>query len=253
MHKRLLRLFALVFGVVLGLISFPFSQAKAMTGLGYVRVINPNVTLYRAPVEHRDYALFYLPETYYLRVIDAQGGFYEVEYQDGENGFPVLYGYVKKDAVSLDYPTPTPPFYEQQTLSVIKACYVYVSPSENGELLATALQGQTVRLYGAYPDKSGENMFYYVRLGHTMGYLPASACTPPLHIPHPDPVITPSVSVSVMPSVGENVPSQVLPVQKTDILKIALILGVCLTVLLALYTAFRPKKPQERYFDEDDF
>jgi len=59
--------------------------------------------------------------------------------------------------------------------------------------------------------------------------------------------------LDTMPSVGENVPSQVLPVQKTDILKIALILGVCLTVLLALYTAFRPKKPQERYFDEDDF
>ncbi len=253
MHKRLLRLFALVFGIILGVFCSPFPQTKAFANVGFVRVINPNVTLYRAPVEHRDYALFHLPETYYLKVIDAQGGFYEVEYQNGENGFPVLYGYVKKDAVSVDYQTPTPPLYDQQTLSVIKSCYVYATPGENGELLATALQGQTVRLYGSYPDKLGENTFYYVRLGHTMGYLPASACTPPLQTPHPDPVITPSVSVSVAPSAGGESPSPITPVPKTDVLKIGLILGICLAVLLALYTAFRPKKPQERYFDEDDF
>ncbi|MBR2616871.1 MAG: hypothetical protein IKC56_01370 [Clostridia bacterium] len=253
MHKRFLRLFALVFGVIVGFCALPPSRLEAFASVGYVRVVTPAVTLYRAPVEHRDYALFFLPETYYLKVVDEQGGFYEVEYQDGENGFPVLYGYVKKDAVSLDYSSPTPPFYQKQTLTVIKSCYVYATPNENGDLLATALQGQTVRLYGAFPDKTGESVFYYVRLGHTMGYVSASACSAPLSIPHPDPVITPSVSVSIMPSEGENAPAQVRPVPKTDVLKILLILGVCLAVLLALYTAFRPKKTQERYFDEEDF
>lgn len=253
MRAWLFGLFAFVFGITFGGFALSPQTANALAEVGYVRIVTPFVPLYRAPVEHRDYALFYLPETYYLKVIDAQGGFYEVEYQDGENGFPVLYGYVKKDAVSLDYQTPTPPLYQKQTLSVIKSCYVYATPHENGELLATALQGQTVRLYGAYPDKTGENVFYYVRLGHTMGYLPASVCTPPQNQPHPDPVITPSVSVSTTPSVAVSASPSVQPVKKTEVLKIALILGVCLAVLLALYTAFRPKKTQERYFEEEDF
>ncbi len=250
MHKRIVRLFALFFAAAVGCcVLFP---TKVWASTGYVRVVAPEVTLYRAPVEHRDYALFFLPETYYLRIVDEQGGFYEVEYQDGESGFPVLYGYVKKDTVSTDYPTPTEPIYEKQTLSVIKACYVYATPWEGGELLATALSGQTVRLYGTFPDKTGESLFYYVRLGHTMGYISAQNCTAPLFSPHPDPILTPSVSVSLSPSQNAEKPPIITPVKKTDVLQIILILAICLTVLLALYTAFRPKKNTERYEDEED-
>lgn len=257
------RIFTAVFAIFLSLCGSPlflclcgsplfFVRAETPT---YLRVVEEGVTLYKTPVSHYDFALFTLPRSYFLRAIEQEGGYYLVEYQDGEGGFPKIYGYVEISAVSDEYQTPSYPLFPKETLTVIKSTYVYTRPSETADLLATALDGQTVRLYGKCPQKSGERLFYYVRFGQVMGYMPAENCTPPSGKLHPDEMITPSVDAPVngelqpQPSAAVPLPS---PLKRTDFLQIILIVAVTVAVLVIVYTMFRPKKPPPRYFDDED-
>ena len=220
----------------------------------YCRVLQKNAVLYKTPVEHYDYALFYLPYSYYLPILGKEGGFFLVEYQDGADGYPVLYGYVKQDAVSLDYQSPSLPLFPKETLTVIQSSYIYTRPSRNSDLLASALKDQSVRVYGSYPEKDSDRMYHYVKFGQIMGYIPAENCSAPFGSLHPDEILPPSSSVSAEPAVAISKDAEVPASSSgtTDVLQIVVIVAVTLVVLVVVYAVFRPKKRNDRFFGDED-
>lgn len=235
-------------------IVFPRPIATRAETPAFCRAVTNTVILYKMPVSHYDYALFCVPYSYYLRVVDQEGDFFLVEYQDNTDGFPKIYGYVEKSAVSTEYQTPTLPLYPKQSLSVIRSSYIYTRPARNAELLAGALKDQTVRLYGFFPSKDGEDLFYYVKFGQVMGYIPAEACSSPKEITHPDPILSPSVEPISDPS---GAPADDASPAKSssrgkETMEIVLIVAITLAVLVIVYTMFRPKKPDSRFFDDED-
>ena len=232
---------------------YPTLPAGAETP-AFCRAVTNSVVLYKMPVCHYDYALFCIPYSYYLRIVDREGEFFLVEYQDNTDGFPKIYGYVEESAVSTEYQTPTLPLYPKQTLSVIRGSYVYTQPNRSAELLASALKDQTVRLYGVFPSKDGEDLFYYVKFGQVMGYLPAEACSAPKELIHPDPILTPSVEPIAEPSETAADPhaSEKTVSRGKETIEIVLIVAITLAVLVIVYTMFRPKKPESRFFDDED-
>ena len=252
--KRTFATICAVFLLLIGNGAFLPRPVTAQTP-SYLRVVKEGVVLYRTPVSHYDFALFLLPNSYYLRTVEKEGSYYLVEYQDGEEGFPKIYGYVECAALSDEYQTPSAPLFPKEVLTVIKSTYVYTQASENADLLATALDGQTVRLYGKFYSKNGERLFYYVRFGQVMGYLPAENCTAPSGEPHPDAILTPSVDLPVQgelnPAPSQGIPVTVSPSQR-DVLQIVLVIAVTLSILVIVYAMFRPKRPTPRFFEDEE-
>ena len=250
--KRAFAAFFAAFLMVSCGIRLPPAMAQSPT---YLRVTTEGVVLYRTPVSHYDFALFVLPNSYYLRTVEKEGSYYLVEYQDGEEGFPKIYGYVECTALSDEYQTPAAPLYPKEVLTIIKSTYVYTQASISADLLATALDGQTVRLYGKFYSKNGERLFYYVRFGQVMGYVPAENCTAPSGALHPDILITPSVDLPVQGEISPAPSGDSLltaPPTQTDVLQIVLIIAVTLSILVIVYTMFRPKRPAPRFFEDEE-
>ena len=249
------RVFFVLFACICALCAaFPSPASARAETPAFCRAVTNTVILYKMPVSHYDYALFCVPYSYYLRIVDREGDFFLVEYQDNADGFPKIYGYVEESAVSTEYQTPTLPLYPKQSLSVIRSSYVYTQPARNAELLASVLKDQTVRLYGSFPSKDGEDLFYYIKFGQVMGYIPAEACSSPRETTHPDPILSPSVEPISDPSATSAVddsPAKSVSRGKETI-EIVLIVAITLAVLVIVYTMFRPKKPESRFFDDDD-
>ena len=222
----------------------------------YGRALSDGVMLYKSPVEHADYALFTLPLSYYVTIVGEEGVFYVVEYQNNSSGYTKIYGYIRKSDLDTENQNPSAPLYYQTSLSVIAtSSFIYTRPDDTGDALATCLKEQTLKYYGKVSSADKQNVYYYVKFGSVLGYVPAVNCSAPADVLNPDPLPAnePEEPVQPSPSADSDADGK-----KTDVLQIVLIAAITIAALIIVYAMFRPgrNKPavsdKERYFDEDD-
>ena len=217
----------------------------------YGRAVDTNAIIYKAPVEHKDFAMFVLPLSFYVTIISEEGMFYAVEYQDSSDGFTKIYGYIPKNALDTENQNPSMPLYLKDELSVLSDSYIYTRPDTTADAVSSCLKSQSVKYYGNLSNQKGE-IFYFVKFGTVMGYIPSSNCSLLDYELNPDPLPQEELPPE------EDGPKEDEPeTQKPEVLQIILIISITVAALVIVYTAFRPRtgKPKsltERYFDEED-
>ena len=166
--KKLL-LFTIV--CILAVLS-PFSDlrlegsASTPTDGGYACVLQENAFFYSAPDETR--GLFLLSATYYVRVLQADEEYCQVEYlYDGEN-VKKLIGYAKTSALTFVEYTPEQPYF-----------YHFFEVSyriEEEGLMDSAFLNEITLSCAYYGDyKIGSKTYCYVLRGEEFGYVPKPA------------------------------------------------------------------------------
>lgn len=222
----------------------------------YGRAVTERVIIYKSPVEHADYAMFSVPLSYYVTIVGEESTFYVVEYQNNSDGFSKIYGYIKKSELNTDNQNPSAPLYYQTSLSVItSSCFIYTKPDDTAETLATSLKEQNLKFYGKIYSSDKESVFYYVKFGNVLGYVPAISCSAPAQVLNPDPLPATEPEESVQPSPSVNADDTA---KKTDVFQIVFIAAITVAALIIVYSMFHTgknkftPKDNDRYFDEDD-
>ncbi len=140
--------------------------AAAAEGQGEYAVAVGDVWFYTAADESA--ALFLLPETYYVRVLDRGETFCTVEYQQDDAPYKKLLGYCRTDALTFVDFVPVRPYLRKQIT-------VTFSLPDGGELGTPSLTTWE-RTYVYYGDRyEGDQLYLYVLCDGTFGYIPADA------------------------------------------------------------------------------
>ena len=219
-----------------------FAPLPATVQTHFVRVEETQVCFYASPADVTSEVLFYLPQSYYLTVVDEGPAFYQVTIFDNTDGFYKIAGYVKKSAVSACDETPVAPLYPKETLYALNNTQLCSSPQ--GGILCSTLKGQPMLYYGTLGE------WHYVLFGGEFGYVRASDATLPQIALHPTPL--PQKEVPDLPQ-DEEKPSPAADVPQADATHVALVILFAVPLVTAVVLLFRtdePKKP--RYFDYYD-
>lgn len=218
-------------------------NVKAQTETLYYRVIDYQTPFYAD--ENGYNLLFYLPYSYYIKVISEGTTLIHAECF-GKNNTPAIDGYVPKENLQqVDYEVVSP--FLDLTISTCGSAVLY-KDAQCETQLQLIFSNRYLGYYGNYVSLNGENLFF-VYYGGKAGYIKESDVTPfdfPLHI---RPVEIPSQEI-----IEDKEETQ----QTNDLkyLKIAVITCLMLAGFFALFVAFRKKEhPQTAasYFDEEDF
>lgn len=238
--KKTIVAFSSVIIAAFSLSATNFTLSPAFAQSEYLRVITRDTPIFSD--ERMTDFLFYLPYTYYVKVLGVNGDIAHVEYGDFA---PALDGYVSlsllyDDGLSVSSPyvsvavetVQTAPFYKDSSLTSVKR-YLFAD--------------RTLYYYGLIKD--GEGVAYYVSYNGTLGYIKED-CVKPFYISdHPNeltfikqenpdpPVITPEEEQPENPSLT---------------VKILVIGSLILAGIVATFAVKRPKKSAE-YYDENEF
>ncbi len=242
-----------VFLLICATVLFPLrvSYASAQTN-PYRRVITEDTPFFADSLGRE--LLFYLPYTYYVRVLGDVGDFYHVECY-GQGQTPALDGFVPKLVlyndnlpVSLPYLNLTiktytdTVFYDNQSLTT---SYQYIFPERN------------LSYYGKATAYDGTSL-YFVAYNGRLGYVKESAVYPFAIENHPNELtfIIPDEPVFNPEQTPDN--EQTSNDRTSDYFSLKVIIVVCLAFagLIAIFIAFKPKmrkKNATAYYDENDY
>ena len=215
-------------------------SARVFAQSEYLRVITRDTPIFSD--ENMTDFLFFLPYTYYVKVLGINGDAAHVEYGDFA---PALDGYVQlsllfDDGLPVSSPyacvsvetLKTAPFYKDSSLTQINR-YVFAD--------------RTLFYYGYVND--GDGFAYYLSYNGALGYIKED-CIKPFYIAdHPNELtfIKPEKpEPTVSPTEEEQ---QVNPSLTVKILVIA---SLILAGIVATFAVKRPKKSGE-YYDENEF
>ena len=158
-------LFAFLF-----LFSFPslfFENAMRINAeetTAYAYIPDTNVAFYSDAEEASRLLLFYLPETYFVRILGETEGYYRVSYLDDTDGAKRLTGYVSASSVVKTDFTPSTPWLNK------KIEITYYAPGysdKTGDILSRYTV--TCTYYGNYSENGKE--YCYVLRGDNFGYV----------------------------------------------------------------------------------
>ena len=214
----------------------------------YLLVSNENVSLYedtrKAP------ALFTLPRTYYVKVVELNydKGYHKVEY----NG---IEGIVKSNEFSdKTVKDVRDPYYTAKNVSAHVSTHLYLRPSFLEEAdSGIAAYGKTLTYLGKISGEKGtygtSTWFAVLYSDHVYYIHPEMTSDIELletGIPaHPASVGTEEVTEKT---------DTAQPAQKTDVVRILLILGMFVPIVIILVVLFRPRRKlgHNRRAEEDD-
>ena len=221
----------------------------------YRRVITDDTPFYSD--ESGQNTLFFLPYTYYVKVLGESGEFLHVECY-GQGQTPALDGFVPKDAlyndgleVSLPYLNLTIKTYENTVFyadSALTTSLQYVFPE------------RTLAYYGKATTPNGETV-YYVAYNGRLGYVKESAVYPFTIDDHPNELTFIVKEETPQPPTSDTLPSDeevVTPSTNTDFFSVKVIIVICLGFagLIAIFLAIKPKLKKvsaTSYYDENDY
>ena len=210
----------------------------------YARITTNNVCYYSAPNDSS--ALFYLPNSYFVQLLDNAGEYYySARYLD-------LYGYVKKSEVTVVKGTPLTPFAEKISFRVISlnGLELRSAPKSSSpfEILDTVPYLETDLVY--YGNMIGEamvpectNVWYYCKYldgtRSTMGFLYSLFCDKLTNIPtnteileiRTEPIFVEPENTGAISTINFSSPTQIL-----------IVVAVCMPCLLIIYLLFKPTK-----------
>ncbi len=243
--KVLLRILALV-------ICFSFLPFRTLTAFGdsnynqYLRVINDYTPFYRNAFDSEP--LFYLPYTYYVKVLDKQNGLVHVECY-GSELVPSIDGYVPENALFSDGLAVNNP-YLNLTVTTVDTTPFY---SDNKLLNKTQyiFKDRTLTYYGQYLLNG--KIIYYVSYNDRLGYVEENYIFPFTVNNHPNPLtfLTPTEPEG---STDQNDDKEQSFDNKT--LKLVIIACLIFAGIIALIFTLKitPKKNQAKeFYDENDF
>ncbi len=227
--------------------AYTYSDVKS----GYARVITDDTPFYSDASGKR--LLFYLPYTYYVRIL-SNGAFYTHVECYGTGGTAAIDGYVPSDMLFYDGLSVKNPYVDIK-LTALSTAVLY-SDSELKTPVQYVFAGRTMSYYGTLP--LGENSYaYFVGYNDRLGYVKESDVLPFEIANHPNeltfiPKEEPEPETPPAEEPEDNANNSRLAFD----LRILIIASLCFAGITAIFVAFRkkPKKhPAAGYYDENDY
>ena len=248
---------AVKFAVIILLLTcvYTFAAAAAHTeragaeGGAYARIITEDTPFYSDPAGIN--MLFYLPYTYYVRVLDTGETLSHVECYG--TGAAALDGYVPTDMLFYDGQSVQAP-YANVTVTAACTAVLYEDASLSGAV-QYIFEGRTMNYYGYLPESENSGIFF-VSYNDKLGYVKESEVIPFTIPQHPNELtFLPQEEPEPLP---EDNPAQ-NDEKASGGADLKLIIIVCLIFagIIALFVVFR-KKPVSAaaasgYYDENDY
>ena len=213
---------------------FPFPaplRAHAQAG-EYACVRHSNTYFYTSKDLKR--GLFILPETYYVKVLEAGSDFCKVEYQTDGEYTQTLVGFVRTDALGfVDYTPQTPYFYK-----LFETVYT-TGEGVGGDGFLDEIR-LTCAYYGDF--EVGSATYCYVLRGGEFGYVPKpESLTVPQNPEYAEWLASKETDTPV--SAPQSEEKGASPAQ------IAIIIALCL--LVPVLSALVLRQPKHQPYDED--
>ena len=208
----------------------------------YLRITDTNTPFFSTIADGE--ALFYLPSTYYVKLISKGDIFNHVEY-GGADGVTID-GYVPNQTLFSETQDVFSP-YPNVTIKTSKTALLYAD-SKLTKSIKYIFEDRNLTYYGNFPLPDGTQCFY-VSYGGDLGYVKESDVSP-FSIPnHPNPLTY--IPEQTPPPIKE-------PKKNTDnvnSLRIIIISSLILAGLSGLVVVIkkRPNIPINTYYDENDY
>ena len=212
----------------------------------YLRIITDDTPFYADKTA--DTPLFYLPYTYYVRVLSRGELFSHVEYGSGG---AAIDGFVPTDKLFYDGLTVEKPFPDVKTLTANTAVLYKTAALSN--TVQFVFEGRELYLYGKNFSPQGK-ILYYVGYNDKLGYVKEEDVLPFTVANHPN-------ELTFLPPDPEPEPEPEQPKEETPSdsvfnLRIAIfaVLGLAGVIALILALNKKPKtSPAASYYDENDY
>ena len=219
----------------------PTSKAEQSV---YMRVVDSTTPFFLSDTDSQP--LFYLPCSYFVKVLDQTEHFYHIECFG--NNTPAIDGLVPKEKlVSVDYQVQEP--YMNTCVTTSSSCMLYADSSAKQSIYHIFPQ-RTLNLYGLL-SREGEENLYLVCYNNKIGYVKES-CLNPFTMPtHPIPLPQEQKPQKVETTINQS------PSIGFDGLKTAIIICLSLAGVIALCLVVKRKNKQDgasaTTFVDDDF
>lgn len=221
----------------------------------YARIINDQTPFYSDSGGRN--LLFYLPYTYYVKVLSNDGALSHVECY-GAGRTAALDGYVPTDLLFYDGLTVQNPNVQLEITAASTAVLYYESGLKH--VSQYIFKGRSMTYYGSIPTNDG-SYIYYVGYNNRLGYVIEAEVVPFVIPNHPN-ELTFLIPDTPEPPINEVLPDNGASDKNTNsnhqiTLQILIISSLLFAGIIALVITVR-KKPSNRhtatsYYDENDF
>ena len=240
------RVLAFMLAVIITLCSFSFNVKPAYADALFARITTENTPFY--PTESSTQPLFYLPYTYYVKVLRSGEQFTHVEcYGDGDTA--AIDGFVPTEMLFFDGLSVQNPFVVLQ-LTTVNTAVLYEDAALTKQT-QYIFENRKLNYYGFVETSSGKA--YFVSYNDRLGYIKETDVYP-FSIPN-----HPNELTFLTPEVPETPPIENSPQQSgSDFfgLKVAIIICILFAGVVALFFALskRPdKKIAATYYDDNEY
>ena len=234
----------LAFSVCAAAVSVKAAVKVRAEDFGFMRVITEDAPFFTEKTASAP--AFYLPYTYYVRVIERGEIFTHVEYGSGG---AAIDGFVPTeklfaDGLTVENRYPTPDVYTAATAVLYKN-------SALTESVQYVFEGRKLYLYGAYVADNGEKL-YYVGYNNKLGYVKEESLVP-FTLPYHPNELTFLATDDDEEEDNEPAPKSA---ENDAVLRISVIAVLGAAGLFALVAAVSKKTkpaPAASYYDENDY
>ncbi len=212
--------------------------------VSYLRVITDDTPFFQSVTDQSP--LFYLPYTYYVKVLGANNGFLHVEcYGNGNSvaidGY-VPEGYLFDDGLSVSSP------YVVLNITTVNTAVLYADSGQSNSL-QYVFKDRNLQYYGTLHTDSG--VLYYVGYNNKLGYVSENDVFP-FSIPN-----HPNELTFIEPEQPEDTPDnpEIQSATAFD-LRFAIIACLLFAGLVALFMVISKNKPNKvaaSFYDENDY
>lgn len=229
--------------------------AKADAGDFYMRVTTETTPFYAD--KNRSQLLFYLPYTYYVKILSKDDVMARVEVYGGETA--AIDGYVPTETLFSDGLEVKNPFVNLE-LTTAKTTVLYAD-SALTDVLQYVFPSRGLRYYGSLPAVDGSNLFF-VSYNGKLGYVKESDVIPFVIENHPNELSFIIKEPEVPATEPEKTPADTPDAndgdeqKSSDNLKIIIIACLIFAGIIALLVSIKSKpvrKKQSDYYDENYF
>lgn len=239
--------------IILSLYSFPITINQTSAGLyelsnnEYRRIITEQTPFY-LDSEGKQF-LFYLPYTYYVKILNTQGDYFHIECY-GTGSTVALDGYVPKNMLYYDGLTVKNPYLEK-VIKTANSTVLYQDINLT-ESIQYVFQDRELTYYGNAKSTDG-NLLFCVCYNNKIGYVKETDVVPFTLENHPNELTFLNNNENQMPTPLEPKPSnnKNLTSLKTAIVACLLFAGI--TAIIVVSNKKTEKRVPTNYYDENDF
>lgn len=243
-------IFAAAFISVTTALPTPVHTRVAFADSLYLRVITEDTPFYAEESEAS--LLFYLPYTYYVKVLGYGSAYTHVEIYG--NAFAAIDGFVPNGALFSDGLEVKNP-YPEITLTTARTCVLYADSALKNNV-QYVFSARDMDYYGSLSVSKGETL-YFVGYNGKLGYVKESDVLPFTIAAHPNELTFLAPDEPDEPKDNEEPAKPDEQTTSDETVKWIIIGCLGAAGVVALLTAFSKKRPEKKaaagYYDENDF